>query len=75
MSYGSWKALHPHTGEEQEPVRKKVVEKFCGICGAQLDKAIKKYCSPECSCEAAKARGREFAQRKREGLVNQYVEI
>ena len=71
MSYGKWKALHPHTAEEEieVPDQRKLVDKFCEICGAQLDKATKRYCSPEHSYEAKKARCREYIQRKRERMM------
>ena len=75
MSYGMWKALHPHT--RVEPPKPEVapvseVPRYCLTCGELLspyDHRNKLYCCPECSYEAKKARGREFYKRKKERVM------
>jgi hypothetical protein len=71
MSYGKWKALHPHTPEEEpKPVKKspEVRELVCGYCGGEFIttklQANKKYCSDECRNRANKRRNREAYHNK-----------
>ena len=60
MSYGKWKALHPHTDEKVEVLDADV--KLCKICGKPICNKIggkrRLYCSIECSYEAVKERER-----------------
>lgn len=55
MSYGQYKALHPHTPDEEEqpkpaPVPKGLVEKTCPWCGVVFGtkKNNQIYCSVRC---------------------------
>ena len=56
MSYGKYKALHPHTPEEyvdpQKEAQEKVITKACPICGRTFicskQGTHKKYCSDIC---------------------------
>jgi hypothetical protein len=56
MSYGQWKAFHPHTDPDKMPVvrrPKRVVNgstATCPVCGRQFEvtKDRSKYCSVEC---------------------------
>ena len=62
MSYGKWKALHPHTEVEipEEPITKP-----CRNCGKQIPRSYKGklYCGVDCAHQARLARGREFYAR------------
>ena len=71
MSYGKWKALHPHT-EIEVPVRKKSgTRRRCKVCGEEIPLHSKGhlYCGDICAYEAQKARMREFYQRKKERMM------
>jgi len=78
MSYGQWKAQHPHTGETQSIFAPTpLVEGApgvvrCGVCGKMFHyckSGKRKYCSPECSYEAnlrqTRERERRYALNKR----------
>lgn len=70
MSYGKWKAFHPHT-PEPEPEKKVVpvhikgepIVKKCLCCGAEFvvvgHNACRKYCDDTCRDRAAMRRYRE----------------
>ena len=73
MSYGKWKAMHPHTGSDYLPDED---VKLCVICGKPLPTTRvgsggkrKKYCSPGCSYEANVIKNREFYQKRKERLM------
>ena len=81
MTYGKWKALHPHTEEDievpdeiEEPVKE---VKLCKICGEPIINfrvrgsggRKKLYCSRECAYEAIKERERA-RYHKREDKAN-----
>lgn len=58
MSYGMWKALHPHTKEKPLDVSEKPV-KPCHWCGNPLPESSqpsRKYCCDKCKQAADKAR-------------------
>ena len=62
MTYGKWKALHPNTDVNVQPVTE---TRRCVICGREITKRSstsgrqrKLYCSSECSYEAIKNRER-----------------
>ena len=62
MSYGKWKALHPHTH-----IPKAKPERPCKNCGEEIPSKFHKnvgFCCDLCRREAAKARDRN---RKRKG--------
>ena len=66
MSYGKWKALHPHTPEPEEkktaPVRvaRELATKKCISCGREFlavgHSACRRYCSDECQRREAMRR-------------------
>ena len=74
MSYGQYKALHPHTpDEDEEPPRPKVdpdkYERVCATCGKVFylrTKAHTKYCCYNCSEYAASQRAAARARQKKQ---------
>lgn len=81
MTYGKWKAQHPHTKAANEarlakpkradqPSVQKVHEGICPVCGEKFTTIVKnkKYCSDDCKAkmEGAKYRARK-AQKRAEG--------
>ena len=70
MSYGKWKALHPHTEvvEPENPTAGK--QKRCCICGRPISGKQKLYCGEDCAYEAQKIRSREYHHRKKERMKN-----
>ena len=78
MTYGKWKALHPHTEVNEENEENEVLDKdakLCAICGKPIRRRDggsgslrRKYCSPDCAYEGTVVKNREFARRKRERL-------
>ena len=68
MSYGQWKALHPHTEDGEG---KKV--KLCKICGNIIPPKYRRgsggnnvvFCSYECSLEGKRLRDRKYTEKKR----------
>ena len=65
MSYGKWKALHPHTDIEAPQVDDSLPR--CKICGGVIKRKFAKlYCSDACEYEAQKIRSREYFRRKKE---------
>ena len=73
MTYGKWKALHPHT-DEVEVLDKGV--RLCAVCGGAIQKRSstsgrqrKLYCSADCAYEATVVRNREFYHRKKERMM------
>ena len=57
MSYGKWKALHPHT--KHEAMQTAEEERLCQRCGKPLPKGsreCRKYCSDRCKMAADSAR-------------------
>lgn len=74
MSYGKWKALHPHTEVKEEQDDDNVLR--CKICGDVIPKRSgtsgrqrKTYCSMQCSYEGHKARERLYSQMKKERMM------
>lgn len=71
MSYGKWMAIH-RTG----PIAPKVAAhvrlraEACGICGAQLPRCRKKYCSDHCQAIGKEALARERYRRRKEAAEN-----
>ena len=60
MSYGQWKALHPHTKREAEQAQEKT--KPCHWCGNPLPESSqpsRKYCCEKCKEAADRARVRD----------------
>ena len=70
MTYGKWKAIHPHTEVEEPEAPKTGPRKLCGICGQEIPSSYKGklYCGVICAAEANRARNREFGKRKRERM-------
>ena len=75
MSYGKWKALHPHTKEVnpepevclEEEEKPKV---FCKICGKEIiGHRSKRHCSNECWQEGTRIRQRAYLARKKERMI------
>lgn len=74
MSYGNYKAKHPHTpDEDEEPPRPKVdpgrYELTCATCGKvfyRTDKTHQKYCSYDCSKLAAAQRSAARREMKKQ---------
>lgn len=66
MSYGKWKALHPHTDMEVPQVDDSLPR--CKICGKVMPKSShnRLYCDDICAYEAQKIREREYARRRKE---------
>jgi predicted nucleic acid-binding Zn ribbon protein len=69
MSYGKWKALHPHTGEEENEPEELIVDPskrvlVCIKCGktflASNRQANQKYCSDACKYQQQLDRMREL---------------
>lgn len=66
MSYGKWKALHPHTeyGDGNKV-------KLCKICGGIISRSKGRgghnvlYCSYECADDAKRRRDRTYAKERR----------
>lgn len=69
MSYGKWKALHPHTEMAVPEVTETGPKRPCRICGRELGRNGKLYCNDICAHEAAKARKREYWKRKKERMM------
>ena len=62
MTYGKWKALHPHTEVDVVPDKD---ARLCVVCGCVIPKRTgtsgrqrKLYCSPECAYKAVQERMR-----------------
>lgn len=71
MSYGQWKALHPHTeGESYKIAKKKQIP--CAFCGKLFDVAQnRKYCSMECYYEKNRI---AYSEKAAEGKRRRYLE-
>jgi len=72
MSYGKWKALHPHTEvqvQKEEPKRRCII---CGeeICVRQTGRSGRLYCSGACEAEAHRRRMRERYHKKKEMMAD-----
>lgn len=70
MSYGKWKALHPHT-EVEEP--KKEPQRRCKICGQEIPNHRRRgilYCSEECSYQAKLAVQRRHDHKKKRMMAD-----
>ena len=68
MSYGKWKALHPHTEYVAPKIKRNVKQIPCAFCGKLFDAGRgKKYCDYDCyyqkSIKSATARKRESRRR------------
>lgn len=59
MSYGPWKALHPKTMEEREPIENGSVCQHCGKTFFPKTNRPQKYCQFYCQNAAAILRMRE----------------
>jgi hypothetical protein len=70
MSYGKWKALHPHTGVEETAVVQGP-KRLCKICGQEIPEGYtgKLYCGIECSYEGKKASARRCFAKKKERMM------
>lgn len=69
MSYGQYKALHPHTRHDPKPITQR--NRPCRWCGSQIPSKLHlnvKYCSPECTQAAINARSRN-KYREKAGLT------
>ena len=59
MTYGQWKALHPHTDAVEVPDKD---VRLCKVCGKPIINMVggkrRLYCSPECANEAVVERMR-----------------
>ena len=65
MSYGQWKALHPHTKREAEQAQEKT--KPCHWCGNPLPESSqpsRKYCCEKCKEAADRKRMRDRYREK-----------
>lgn len=70
MSYGQYKALHPHTKHELKPIAER--DRPCRWCGNQVPSYLHlnvKYCSHECAQAAINARSRK-KYREKAGLTD-----
>lgn len=67
MSYGKWKAMHPHTGDSPITSVQGYAVRKCAVCGKEMpdEGHFRKYCTPECSYQAVKKKNREYARRKK----------
>lgn len=67
MSYGKWKAGHPHTKDDVIYIPPPNT-KPCEICGTPMRKGgrVKKFCCEECAYIARKMRNKEYRQRQKE---------
>ena len=66
MSYGHWKALHPHTTAEETQVGEIPYGwKICKHCGQHFrpNNGSQRYCDFECQRSAARIRDREYKRR------------
>ena len=78
MSYGQYKALHPHTPDEDEvppkpktdPGRYEFICQCCGKAFYKKGKAKQKWCSEECNREAARLRYEARRDMKQEEKEN-----
>lgn len=64
--YGHYIADHGHSWKEKEDMIKSEKEQVCKMCGGVFllpDKLKRKYCSPECRCEAIR-RSRNAAKKR-----------
>ena len=69
MSYGNWKALHPHTDYEgAAPEPENEDEPKCVVCGGVLPKTKRMYCCDECCYIGNKNRSREYQRRRKAEL-------
>ena len=71
MTYGQWKALHPHTKVEVEALDEGA--KLCEMCGKVIPQKStihgrprRRYCSSYCAYEATTIRNRESKIRVKE---------
>lgn len=83
MTYGKWKALHPHTKVANEPRLakpkradkpsvSKVYEGICPVCGEKFTTTVKnkKYCSEDCKAKKDHANYRATHAQKTGGNEN-----
>lgn len=69
MSYGQWKALHPHTSGTAHK-RKKKEQIICAFCGKPFDVGHgRKYCSFDCYSQKNAIAARERYKAKRGGAT------
>lgn len=68
MSYGKWKAEHPHTKGDEIVIEPPKPTKPCKVCGKAMPLRghARSYCSDECAFEGKMMRDAMFKQRKRE---------
>ena len=71
MTYGKWKALHPHTEVEEQELPKTGSQKLCKNCGSEIPVSYggKLYCGANCAAEARIASNRAYRQRKKERMM------
>ena len=71
MSYGRWKALHPHTGEDKV-IPKAEPKRLCKWCGGEIPAYKNKltlYCSEECKYQRFLEHQRKHNQKYRERMM------
>ena len=71
MTYGKWKALHPHTSEAVATKTPTKCARLCSVCGMEIPSSYhgKLYCGEECAYEAKLARTREYNLRRKERMM------
>ena len=72
MSYGKWKALHPHTGEEEPEVLKEGPKRLRKCCGKEIPDDRNKqalYCSEGCKYQKQLEGQRNYRRRYRERMM------
>ena len=67
MSYGRWKAQHPHTEAPEPEPPKKGPQKLCKICGREIPNSYpgRLYCGMTCSYEGKLASARKCYSKKK----------
>lgn len=68
MSYGNYKALHPHTDGTMPDFRRKVTLSTCPYCGTLFEKTNKKqiYCNAGCGLQRGFERNRAKKKQAKE---------
>ena len=72
MSYGKWKALHPHTEVEEPDVLNEEPKRLCKICGQEIPEYRHKlalYCSEECKYKRYLESQRDHCRKYRERMM------
>ena len=71
MSYGKWKALHPHTEVPEHEEPQKMPRKVCQLCGREIpwNYGGSKYCGVECAYQGKLASARRHDQKRKERMM------